>query len=627
MRRLFYFSFLLFLCFPAIAQQDSTAVKQYTIEQFYGNTRVGGGEFSNDEKKLLISSDETGIFNVYELSIEDGSKKQITNSQDNSFFAQDYVPGTGEIVYSADKGGNEISHLYLLDKDGQAKDLTPGENEKASFAGWSDNDQYLYYVSNKRDPKFFDLYKMEVNTWQPEMLYQNDKGFELAGLSNNEQLVALSQPITTSENKLFIYDRDKDELKEISKEAGRYSASGFSKDDKKLFYITDVGKEFAYLVAYDLETGESSPIYETNWDVMYSNLSETGKYRVIAVNEDGKNRIIVMDDQTGEELELPNIPDADIKAVNISDSENLMRLTIGTSKTPDNLYVYDFRTNDIKQLTHTLNKEIDPEDLVASEVVRFKSFDGLEIPAIYYKPHQASKANKVPALVWVHGGPGGQSRTGYFALLQYLVNHGYAVLAVNNRGSSGYGKTFYKMDDKKHGDEDLKDVIWGKKWLQEQDYIDDENIGIIGGSYGGYMTMAAMTFEPDEFDAGVNLFGVTNWLRTLKSVPPYWEAFKKALYEEMGDPVKDSLALYNKSPLFHADQVKNPVMVLQGANDPRVLQVESDEIVAALKKNNVPVEYVVFEDEGHGFIKKENEIKGYKQILEFLNKYLKDEEM
>ena len=627
MRRLFFFSFLLFLGFPALAQQDSTAVKQYTIEQFYGNTRVGGGEFSNDEKKLLVSSDETGIFNVYELDIQDGSKKQITNSQDDSFFAQDYVPGTGEIIYSADKGGNEISHLYLLDKNGQTKDLTPGENEKASFAGWSDNDQYLYYISNKRDPKFFDLYKMEVNTWEPEMLYQNDKGFQLEGLSNNEQLIVLSQPITTSENKLFIYDREKDELKEISMEAGRYSASGFSKDDKKLFYITDVGKEFAYLVAYDLETGESSPVYETNWDVMYSNLSETGKYRVIAVNEDGKNRITVMDDQTGEELELPNIPDADIKAVNISDSENLMRLTIGTSKTPDNLYVYDFRTNDIKQLTNTLNKEINPEDLVASKVVRFKSFDGLEIPAIYYKPHQASKANKVPALVWVHGGPGGQSRTGYFALLQYLVNHGYAVLAVNNRGSSGYGKTFYKMDDKKHGDEDLKDVIWGKKWLQEQDYIDDENIGIIGGSYGGYMTMAAMTFEPDEFDAGVNLFGVTNWLRTLKSVPPYWEAFKKALYEEMGDPVKDSLALYNKSPLFHADQVKNPVMVLQGANDPRVLQVESDEIVAALKKNNVPVEYVVFEDEGHGFVKKENEIKGYKQILEFLDKYLKDEEM
>ncbi len=621
--------FLLFMLFGFTAfSQDSTSVENYTIEQFYGNTRVGGGEFSNDETKLLMSSDESGIFNVYEINIKDGSKKQVTKSKDDSFFAEDYVPGTGEIIYSADKGGNEISHLYLLKKNGEVKDLTPGENEKANFAGWSDDKESLYYFSNKRDPKFFDIYKMDVDTWEPQMLYKNDEGYQLEGLSHNEQLIALSKPITTSESKLFIYDREKDQLKEISEEKGSYSASGFSKDDKKFYYITDVGKEFSYLVEYDLETGERSTIYETNWDVMYSYLSENDKYRVIAINEDGKNRLIVINNQTGETVDLPAVPDGDIKAVNLSDSENLMRLTIGTSKTPNNLYVYDFRTNEIKKLTNTLNEEIDPEDLVASEVVRYKSFDGLEIPAIYYKPQQASERNKVPALVWVHGGPGGQSRIGYSALIQYLVNHGYAVLAVNNRGSSGYGKSFYKMDDKKHGEEDLKDVIWGKKWLQEQDYIDKNNIGIIGGSYGGYMTMAAMTFTPEEFDVGVNLFGVTNWLRTLKSIPPYWEAFKTALYEEMGDPAtKDSIALYNKSPLFHADQVKNPVMVLQGANDPRVLQVESDEIVAELKKNNVPVEYVIFEDEGHGFIKKENEIKGYKQILEFLNKYLKDEEM
>ncbi|MTI30366.1 alpha/beta hydrolase family protein, partial [Xanthovirga aplysinae] len=278
-----------------------------------------------------------------------------------------------------------------------------------------------------------------------------------------------------------------------------------------------------------------------------------------------------------------------------------------------------------KKLTETLNSEIDPENLVAAEVVRYPSFDGLEIPAIYYKPINASKEDPVPALVWVHGGPGGQSRTGYFSLIQYLVNHGYAILAVNNRGSSGYGKTFYKMDDRNHGDKDLKDCVWGKKWLQEQGYIDPERIGIIGGSYGGYMTMAAMAFEPEEFKVGVNIFGVTNWLRTLKSIPPYWESFREALYEELGDPfTEDSVRLYNISPLFHADQIKNPVMVLQGANDPRVLQVESDEIVEAIKKNNVPVDYVVFPDEGHGFIKKENEIKGYGGILTFLDKYLKE---
>ena len=184
------------------------------------------------------------------------------------------------------------------------------------------------------------------------------------------------------------------------------------------------------------------------------------------------------------------------------------------------------------------------------------------------------------------------------------------------------------MDDKNHGEKDLQDVIYGKKWLASQDYINEDQIGIIGGSYGGYMTMAAMTFEPDEFEVGVNIFGVTNWLRTLKSIPPYWESFRKALYDELGDPTtKDSIRLKKISPLFHAENIKNPIMVLQGANDPRVLQVESDEIVEAVKANDVPVEYMVFPDEGHGFIKKENEIKGYRQILAFLDKYLKDEDV
>jgi len=193
---------------------------------------------------------------------------------------------------------------------------------------------------------------------------------------------------------------------------------------------------------------------------------------------------------------------------------------------------------------------------------------------------------------------------------------------VNNRGSSGYGKTFYRMDDRDHGEADLKDCIAGRDYLASLDYIDKEKIGIIGGSYGGFMVMRAMTHTPEAFKVGVNIFGVTNWLRTLKSIPPWWESFKDALYLEMGDPAQDSVRLYNISPLFHADKIVNPVMVLQGAKDPRVLQVESDEMVEAMKKNNIPVDYVLFEDEGHGFLKKENQIEAYGKILDFAEKHL-----
>ncbi|MFZ1457993.1 MAG: alpha/beta fold hydrolase [Saprospiraceae bacterium] len=617
---------LFFSCKNTNENNTPKTVKQYTIEQFYKNIRINGGFWSSDESKLLVSSDETGIFNLYQINIADGIKKQITKSDKESFFAAGYVPGTEQMLYLADKGGDEQDHIYLLNTDGTTKDLTPDPKEKADLLNWSQDKKTMYYISNKRNPQFFDIYKTSVNDWKSVMHFQNNDGMEVSGISGDGNLIALQKSVTTSENQLYLYNAGTKEMKEISDPVakGNYNASGFSKDGQYMDYITNANTEFAFLVRYNISTGEKTKIFETKWDVMYSYNSENEKYRVIGINEDGKNSLKITDNQSGKDVEFPEITDGDIMTVNISDSEKWMRLTVGTSKAPNNIYVYNFETKVLKKLSETLNPEISGDDLVGAEVVRYKSFDGLEIPAIYYKPHNASPNTKVPALVWVHGGPGGQSRVGYSSFIQYLVNNGYAVLAVNNRGSSGYGKSFYKMDDKNHGDKDLKDCIWGKKWLQAQDYVDPEKIGIIGGSYGGYMTMAAMSFTPDEFKVGVNIFGVTNWLRTLKSIPPYWESFRKALYDELGDPTTaDSVRLYNISPLFHAQKVKNPVMVLQGSNDPRVLQVESDEIVEAVKKNNVPVEYIVFPDEGHGFEKKENEIKGYGNVLAFLDKYLK----
>jgi dipeptidyl aminopeptidase/acylaminoacyl peptidase len=624
MRTLTFLSAMLLLAACSRVEPPS----RYTIEQFYDNTRISGGAFSEDETKLLVSSDETGIFNVFEITIADASKKQITFSEKESFYAVDYVPGTGQILYTADKGGNELNHIYLLREDGSPTDLTPAENEKAAFAGWSEDERYMFYLSNKRDPRFFDLYKMGISDWKAELIYQNDEGLDISAVSHDESMFILVKAITTSETRLFLYDRQNGKMTEISDEPGEYYSSGFSKDDQCFYYITNASREFRVLMEYGVATGEKEVLFEAEWDVMYSYLSENEKYRVIAINEDGKNRLIVTDHESGQAVDFPEVPDGDIISVGISDSENLMRLSIGTSKAPGNIYIYNFESGELNKLTETLNPEIDMDHLVSAEVVRFESFDGLEIPAIYYKPLTASEKNKVPALVWVHGGPGGQSRVGYFALIQYLVNHGYAILAVNNRGSSGYGRTFYQMDDQNHGDKDLKDCIWGKKWLQSQDYIDPDKIGIIGGSYGGYMVMAALTFAPEEFEVGVNIFGVTNWLRTLKSIPPWWESGRKALFMELGDPCTgDSIRLYEISPLFHAENVTKPLLVLQGANDPRVLQVESDEIVAAVRANGVPVEYLVFPDEGHGFRKKENEIKAYGQVLGFLDEFLKQEGM
>jgi dipeptidyl aminopeptidase/acylaminoacyl peptidase len=289
------------------------------------------------------------------------------------------------------------------------------------------------------------------------------------------------------------------------------------------------------------------------------------------------------------------------------------------------LYLVDLAATDHtpRQLTRALSTKIDRADLVEAEVVRFASYDGHEIPGVLYRPLDASPENKAPAMLWMHGGPGGQSRVGYSAAIQHLVNHGYAVFAVNNRGSSGYGKTFFHLDDRRHGEADLGDCVAARGYLESLDWVDGERVGIMGGSYGGYLVAAALAFQPEVFDVGIDIFGVTNWLRTLESIPPWWSAQRTMLYDEMGDPANDRERLQRISPLFHAANIVKPLLVVQGANDPRVLQVESDELVAAVKANGVPVEYVVFPDEGHGFSKKENQIAASQAYLEFLERHLR----
>ena len=607
-------------------EQAAPDVKQYSINQFYKSANVFGGDISDDDKKMLVTSNENGIYNAYEIDMASGEKRALTNSSQESIFANSYVPGTTNIIYSSDKGGNEMSHLYLLKTSGDAKDLTPDAKEKANSWGWSRDNKYLYYLSNKRDPKYFDLYKMDTAKWVSAMLYKNEQGFDVRALSDNERYLSLAQSLSQSSNNIFLYDRETKQMKKLNPDSTETSNNPlqFSLDNNTLYYLTNDGSEFNYVMKYDIPTGKKEKLYEAKWDVVWMTLSHNEKYRVIYVNEDGQNKLHLFDHKTGKELDFPKIDGGTIQGVSISRDENKMSITVGSSKAPNNMYVYDFNTKELKRLTNTLNPEINDDDLVAGTVVRYKSFDGLDIPAIYYRPHLASENNKAAAIVFVHGGPGGQAGLYYFSLTQFLVNHGYAVLDVNNRGSSGYGKTFFKMDDRDHGDKDLKDVVWGKKYLATLPYIDSSKITILGGSYGGYMTVAALCFYPDEFKAGVDLFGVVNWVRTLREVPPYWESFKKALYEEMGDPnTADSIMLQQYSPLLHAGNIKKPLMVLQGANDPRVHEKESDELVATLKKNNVPVEYIIFPDEGHGFVKKENEIKGYGQILQFLDKYVK----
>jgi dipeptidyl aminopeptidase/acylaminoacyl peptidase len=596
---------------------------QYTIQDFLATVSYRGASFSPDNSKLLVSSDASGIFNAYAIPVDGGEPEQLTASSADSIFAVGYFQSDERFLYSSDQGGNELNHLYVRELDGSVRDLTPGVGLKAEFAGWSVDDAWFYVATNERDERYFDLYEYAADGYERELIFVNDDGLDFADISPDRQTLALLRVNNNADSDLFVYSRADGELKLLSEHEGevQHFPATFSPNGESLLFLTDADSEFLYLVEHDLSSGAREIVERVDWDVQFASYSRRGKYLVVGINEDAHTKLRVYD-ESGGEVTLPEMANAEITSVAFSDDETMMAFYASSSRVPRDLFVMTVGADGATQLTESLAPAIDGDDLVEAEVVRFESFDGLEIPGVLYKPHQAAADDKAPALVYVHGGPGGQSRTGYNPLIQYLANHGYVVYAINNRGSSGYGKTFYHLDDGRHGRDDLDDCVASKEMLVETGYVDPERIGILGGSYGGYMVLAALTFRPEEFAVGVDIFGISNWHRTVQSIPPWWESFRVALEKELG-PFDNEEYFRSISPLFHAQNIVKPLMVLQGANDPRVIQAESDDIVAAVRERGVPVEYVVFEDEGHGFMKKENRERGYEGILDFLDEYLR----
>jgi len=582
--------------------------------------------WSPDGGRLLITANPTGVFNAQVLDLKSGATTALTQSTTNAVSAISWFPDGKRYLYTFDEGGNELNHVYVGGA-GDPRDLTPGEKVKASFVGWTEGGKSFVLASNERDPKFFDLYRYDAGDYGRRLVFQNDLGLDGFEVSPDGAWAAAVKPRTSADDDIWLVSlAGKGAPANITAHTGNVSHAvyEFTPESDALVYGTDQHGEFTQAWTHALADGTKKPLIADDWDVMYVTFSPSGRYRVHGVNQDAFTAVTIHDRKTGADLRLPaGLPRGDLRQVRFSPDEKQIAFLINADNSPSNVFTVDLASGAFRQWTQALNPAIDPAHLVTSTVVRYQSYDGLEIPSVLYKPRDAGPKNRVPALVWVHGGPGGQSRVGYSATIQHLANHGYAVLAANNRGSSGYGKTFYHMDDKRHGDVDLRDIVAARAYLEGLDWVDGDRIGIIGGSYGGYMVMAALAFAPDAFDVGINIFGVTNWVRTLKSIPPWWESFKEALYDEMGDPATDEERHRRISPLFHAKNVVKPVLVIQGANDPRVLQVESDEMVAAVKANGVPVEYLLFPDEGHGFARRENRIAASEAYVKFLGEYLR----
>lgn len=587
--------------------------------------KISGMAFSANEEKILFTSDACGILNAHEVIISTRSQRQLTHSVTQNVQSVSYFPNDARILISRDSGNLENSVLCVLEPDGKEIVLTPGEKVQAFFHRWSCDQRSFYVSTNERDQRRFDLYRFHAHTFERTLIYRMPEGFYFAGLSGDERYVLFLKSRSKSDADIFLYDVNTAEMRSLTPhEAGVLNcAPVFDRHSKAIYYVTTKDSEFRYLQRLDLASGATECVERAESDVLWTLFSHDYSRRITFWNHRSTTlRVMNIHDlKRGSVSTLPGFTQLNIDSALFSPSGRRLAFYASGDRFPGDLYIYDFETELVKRLTDSLNPEVDRKDLVESEVVSFHSFDGLEIPCLLWRPQSASEVNKAPALVWVHGGPGGRMAKGYKGRIQYLINHGYVVLGLNYRGSSGFGKKFFAADHHKHGREPLWDCVAGKEFLARLSYVEPSRIGIIGASFGGYMVLAALAFHPEEFAAGVNICGISNLVSLARTLPKYWDVNR--FYEKLGDPENDEELLRAISPFFHADKIRKPLLILQGATDPRCPREQSDEMVAAIRQSGGMVEYLVYEDEAHGFRKRKNVIHAYEAILNFLDSHLK----
>lgn len=597
------------------------SIKKYTPEQFVKNKYLSSGSFSKDGSKLLYTSDETGSPAAWVYDINTKEKTLIHSDSVNAVYSLTLYGDNDNLIYIMNPGGGASMHLYAKEDDINTN-ITSGKNVRAAWRGVNNDFSGIYYTSNERTPRKFDRYEYNFASKTSKLIFQNDTKYSTSFNSYDKKYILLHEGVTEDITNLHLYDIANKTSIELSPKDNdsQFYGKGFTLDNKEVYYLTNHGNEFMYLEKYNIETKERTVVVKENWDIVKIGFTPDHNFLVIYTNENGRARVKVKDVQKNKFLDIPFLKTAEVEEAIFGPNNKYMSLRVTGHNQPKNVWLLNLKTKKAEQILSSLNDEINANDLSVAKDITITSFDGLKIPAFLYEPHSSIKNGA--AIVWTHGGPGGQFRTNYNLYIQHAVNLGYTVLAVNNRGSSGYGKTFKTLDNQKHGIDDLQDILKGKELLVSMDGIDADRIGIIGDSYGGYLVLAALTFHPDEFAIGVDMFGISNWFNVLNNIPSYWDTRKTALYNEMGHPKKDSIMLYNKSPLFFSKNIKKPLMVIQGANDTKVPQSESDQIIAKVKANGVPTEYILFNDEGHGIRKNKNKITALKGIESFLKKYL-----
>ncbi len=599
------------------------------LEEFFKTYRVSSLSFSPDEMEFVFVSDKTGKYQPYIMPVRGGAWKRLLETED-AVMGVSWCPVDRNVIFLLmDNKGDENFHIYKTTPDGGTQtDITPWEGKRAAMIGWSKSGKYLYFNCNRRDDRYMDTYRLDVSTMQSEVVFENNTTFSVDAISPDDRVLILNEFLNVTASNLHVYDIATKQTKPITTQDGgevNYGFADFSPDGKTYYILTDKGSEFTKLVSYDTESSEWKDELVSDWDVESASFSFKNSYFMTAINEGGLTKFDIRHFKSGKKLSLPPLPDAEIIPVGFSRSERYLRIYVNADNVPGDQYLLDLNSSELIKLTNLFdNGELRQDMLVESKLIHYTSFDGRQIPCWLYLPSQASNGKSIPVVIDIHGGPMAQQKPFYNPWTQYLLSRGFAVAAPNVRGSTGYGKSYYLADDQKWGEDPLQDVVYLKKHLSSESGIDTSRTVIWGGSYGGYMVLAALTFAPEEFALGLDWVGPSNLFTLLASIPPYWEPYKAYFYREIGNPSnpEDSARMYKQSPVFFADRIQRPLFIVQGRNDPRVKVAESDQIVEAARKNGKEVEYMIFEDEGHGLRKRDNKLKAYGAMYDFMTLHL-----
>ena len=628
---------LIMAAFISISAQQPALVDR---ELFFGNPEISGSQLSPDGKFVSFIKPLNGVRNVFVKGISEpfAAAKPITNETKRPIPSYFWSQDGKYVLFVKDNDGDENFNVYAVNpldataaKVPAARNITEGKNVRAFIQAVPKSEPDAIYVGlNDRDPAWHDLYKISISTGQKTLIQKNTDRLQGFVFDNNDKIRLATRSAENGDTEVLRVEAD-GKFTKIYDCNWRESCSPvrFYKDNKRVYLETNKGdRDLTQLVLLDPATlkeelVEQDPLKRV--DFGGANFSDITNELILTSYEDDKTRLYFKDKAFEKEYNDIKKKLGGTREINFQSNtkDEQKWIVVSSSDTdPGTVWLYDRKTKNLSTL-YVIREKIPREAMSEMKAIRYKSSDGLEIPAYLTLP-KGMEAKNLPLLVFPHGGPWARDSWGFNNFAQFFANRGYAVLEPNFRGSTGFGKKFLNAGNKQWGDLMQDDITWGVKYLTAQGIVDSKRVGIMGGSYGGYATLAGVTFTPDVYAAAVAYVAPSNLNTLLASIPPYWAAGLKQFHERMGDPTtpEGKAQLDRQSPLNHVDKIKTPLMVVQGANDPRVKKTEADQIVVALRERNYPVEYLLAPDEGHGFQRPVNNMAMLMSVEKFLAKHL-----